>query len=134
VVNAGGTISLRGNNNLYVSSENGTQAMTCTRTSIQGWEMFTYTVVGNARQTTEVYEEETVSDEDVVSVFPNPSAGNITIHVGQPSRVNVIEVHKGNSVFESDVNESVEVRNLRPGIYAVKLSGVRSRVMKVVVR
>jgi chitinase len=134
VVNAGGTISLRGSNNLYVSSENGTQAMTCTRTSIQGWEMFTYTVVGTARQDTDIYAEEVLEGDDAVSVFPNPSAGNITIRVAQPTRVNVMEIHKGNSVFNSEVKESVEVRNLRPGIYAVILSGQRSRVSKVVVR
>jgi chitinase len=51
VVTAGGTVStgapvgqtitLKGFNNLYVSSENGTKAMTCTRTAPQAWETFT---------------------------------------------------------------------------------------------
>jgi hypothetical protein len=36
----GTTITLKGFNNDYVSSENGTTAMTCTRTVAQGWEQF----------------------------------------------------------------------------------------------
>ncbi|MFB6454068.1 family 16 glycosylhydrolase [Chitinophaga sp. Hz27] len=40
IVNADGTISLRGNNGKYVSCENGTQAMTCNRATISGWEAF----------------------------------------------------------------------------------------------
>ncbi|HVW94809.1 MAG TPA: family 16 glycosylhydrolase [Mucilaginibacter sp.] len=36
----GQTITLKGFNNRYVSSENGTQAMTCNRTTAQGWEQF----------------------------------------------------------------------------------------------
>ncbi|RAJ76698.1 beta-glucanase (GH16 family) [Chitinophaga dinghuensis] len=40
IVNADGTISLRGNNGRYISCENGTQPMTCNRTTISGWEAF----------------------------------------------------------------------------------------------
>jgi glucosylceramidase len=36
----GQTITLKGINNLYVSGENGTQAMTCTRTTPGTWEQF----------------------------------------------------------------------------------------------
>ncbi|PSL46034.1 glycosyl hydrolase family 16 [Chitinophaga niastensis] len=42
IVNADGSISLRGNNGKYVSCENGTQAMTCNRATISGWEAFRY--------------------------------------------------------------------------------------------
>ncbi|RAJ08654.1 putative secreted protein (Por secretion system target) [Chitinophaga skermanii] len=40
VAPVGSVITLRGNNNLYVSGENGTQAMRCTRTAPQTWEQF----------------------------------------------------------------------------------------------
>jgi len=36
----GTTVTFKGFNNDYVSSENGTTAMTCTRTAAQGWEAF----------------------------------------------------------------------------------------------
>ncbi|MEI3802624.1 MULTISPECIES: glycosyl hydrolase family 18 protein [unclassified Chitinophaga] len=45
----GQTIWLRGNNNLYVSGENGTQAMNCNRTSAQGWEQFTVVDAGGGK-------------------------------------------------------------------------------------
>jgi hypothetical protein len=36
----GQTVTFKGSNNLYVSSENGTQAMNCNRNVAQGWEQF----------------------------------------------------------------------------------------------
>ncbi|HEY9262418.1 glycosyl hydrolase family 18 protein [Chitinophaga sp.] len=45
----GQTIWLRGNNNLYVSSENGTMAMNCNRASAQGWEQFTVVDAGGGK-------------------------------------------------------------------------------------
>ncbi|HWK08175.1 MAG TPA: family 16 glycosylhydrolase [Puia sp.] len=43
----GQTITLKGPNNLYVSGENGTTAMTCTRTTAQAWEQFLVVDAGN---------------------------------------------------------------------------------------
>ncbi|MBT1706358.1 cellulase family glycosylhydrolase [Chryseosolibacter indicus] len=45
----GQTIWLRGINNLYVSSENGTAPMNCTRPSVQGWEHFTVVDAGGGK-------------------------------------------------------------------------------------
>jgi acyl-CoA thioesterase-1 len=41
IVNANGTVSLRGNNGAYISSESGKSPMTCSRTSLTKTEMFT---------------------------------------------------------------------------------------------
>jgi beta-glucanase (GH16 family) len=43
----GQSITLKGNNGDYVSSENGTMAMTCNRTTAQAWEHFTVVDAGN---------------------------------------------------------------------------------------
>ncbi|WP_271767519.1 T9SS type A sorting domain-containing protein [Aquimarina algiphila] len=43
----GSKVSLKGNNGKYVSSENGNKAMTCNRSSVQGWEKFTMNVLGS---------------------------------------------------------------------------------------
>jgi acyl-CoA thioesterase-1 len=40
IVNANGTVSLKGNNGAYISSENGKGSMTCSRTSVTKNEMF----------------------------------------------------------------------------------------------
>lgn len=45
----GSTITLKGFNNAYVSSENGTQAMTCNRAVAQGWEQFSVEDAGGGK-------------------------------------------------------------------------------------
>ncbi|RAJ08716.1 putative secreted protein (Por secretion system target) [Chitinophaga skermanii] len=45
----GSVITLRGNNNLYVSGENGTIAMTCNRTAPQTWEQFSVLDAGGGK-------------------------------------------------------------------------------------
>ncbi|QJD98232.1 glucan endo-1,6-beta-glucosidase [Mucilaginibacter robiniae] len=45
----GQNVTLKGINNLYVSSENGTQAMNCNRSSASGWETFTVVDAGNGK-------------------------------------------------------------------------------------
>jgi len=45
----GQTVTLKGNNNLYVSGENGTQAMNCNRTTAQAWEQFLVVDAGNGQ-------------------------------------------------------------------------------------
>ncbi len=45
------TIWLQGNNGLFVSSENGTQAMNCNRPTAQGWEQFYVADAGNGKVT-----------------------------------------------------------------------------------
>ena len=47
VNNADGSISLKGDNGLYVSSENGQKELTCIRSSIGAWEKFTLVNFGN---------------------------------------------------------------------------------------
>jgi beta-glucanase (GH16 family) len=42
----GATVTLKGSNNLYVSSENGTAATQCNRTTAQAWEQFTVVDAG----------------------------------------------------------------------------------------
>jgi hypothetical protein len=45
----GQVITLRGNNALYVSGENGTKAMTCERTAPQNWEQFSVWDAGSGK-------------------------------------------------------------------------------------
>jgi beta-glucanase (GH16 family) len=55
IVNTGGnapigqTITLKGNNGLYVSGENGVQPMNCNRTTAQAWEQFLVVDAGNGQ-------------------------------------------------------------------------------------
>ncbi|PUZ29575.1 glucan endo-1,6-beta-glucosidase [Chitinophaga parva] len=45
----GQTITLKGFNSMYVSSENGTQPMNCNRATAQGWEQFVVVDAGNGK-------------------------------------------------------------------------------------
>jgi len=45
----GQNITLKGFNNLYVSGENGTQAMNCNRPTAQAWETFTVVDAGGGK-------------------------------------------------------------------------------------
>jgi beta-glucanase (GH16 family) len=45
----GQVITLKGNNGLYVSGENGTQAMNCNRPTAQAWEQFLVVDAGNGK-------------------------------------------------------------------------------------
>jgi hypothetical protein len=45
----GQTVTLKGFNNLYVSGEDGTKAMTCTRTAPQAWEDFLVVDAGHGK-------------------------------------------------------------------------------------
>lgn len=45
----GSTITLKGFNNAFVSGENGTQVMTCTRATAQAWEQFTIEDAGGGK-------------------------------------------------------------------------------------
>ncbi|MBV7530635.1 glycoside hydrolase family 30 beta sandwich domain-containing protein [Chitinophaga sp. sic0106] len=45
----GQTVTLKGFNNQYVSSENGTQAMNCNRATASGWETFTVVDAGGGK-------------------------------------------------------------------------------------
>ncbi|MBS7564111.1 glucosylceramidase [Mucilaginibacter sp. Bleaf8] len=48
-VPVGQTVTLKGINNAFVSGENGTQAMTCTRTTAGDWERFTIVDAGSGK-------------------------------------------------------------------------------------
>ncbi|KXX69353.1 T9SS type A sorting domain-containing protein [Flammeovirga sp. SJP92] len=47
IENSDGTVSFKGSNGLYVSSENGNKELTCTRTAIDAWEKFEMIDYGN---------------------------------------------------------------------------------------
>ncbi len=67
----GKTIWLQGNNGLYVSSENGTQAMTCTRPAPQGWEQFFVADAGNGKVTLQSMSKYVSSENGVQAMTCN---------------------------------------------------------------
>ncbi|WP_431214144.1 glycosyl hydrolase family 18 protein [Puia sp. P3] len=84
VVNAGGavntnaptgtTVTFRGNNGLYVSSENGTKAMTCTRTVAQGWESFLVVDAGHGKVALQAMSKYVSSEDGQQAITCNRTA------------------------------------------------------------
>jgi endoglucanase len=134
VVNSNGTISLQGTNSLYVSSMNGASAMMCDRTTIGGWEQFTWGAVGTSAASVmdAVLAEQESGEYDV---YPNPSTGAIRISVPSQTHVRIQELMRGDLKFTADVERTVTVTGLQPGVYAVVFTRKgNSKTKKVVVR
>ena len=145
LVNADGTISLRGNNGLYVSSENGEQAMNCNRTSIQGWEKFSYGIV--AATITRIAASQAASSLAVATqpgiIYPNPvhRGSLLTVSVkeynaGAPVQVTVMDV-TGKIIAQYNGNKaaiSMPAAKIA-GIYLLKIkNGTNSYVKKIIVQ
>ena len=126
-------VGLKGSNNMYITSENGTAVMKCNRTTRQGWETFNYAYTTAGRMPTHAsVEEESEEDSSDLSVFPNPSAGKVTIRVSKPSSVTVHDM-AGRSVLNAFVEESLTV-DMHSGLYLVKMKnsdGSHSRKLAV---
>lgn len=137
VTNANGTISLRGNNGEYVSSENGQSAMMCDRPSIGGWEQFTWGTGSGARladSSEERADQFEVSLAKEFSVYPNPASGQVTIRSDKPATVSISDM-SGKVIYSSEIVNSLNVKDLSPGIYMVRLNrDENSRVTKLVIK
>jgi hypothetical protein len=144
VANADGTISLRGNNGLYVSSENGEQAMTCTRTSIQGWEKFSYgTVATIARIAATQAASSLAAATQAGNIYPNPvrRGSLLTVTVKQYNanalvQVTVMDI-TGKMVAQYKAGKptiNIPAKYL-PGTYLLKIENAgNSYVQKIIVQ
>ena len=135
VVNGNGTISLRGSNAKYVSSENGTQAMTCNRTTVGGWEQFTWGTGTGGRTAMESVNHQTSEETDgLLTVYPNPSSGMVTIRVAKPSQIKILDA-SGRIFHSAHVDESMTMERMTPGLYIVHLqNSQQNRTTKLVIK
>jgi len=137
IVNADGSISLKGNNGLFVSSENGVSPMTCTRVTAQGWESFNFGIVATAAaaKTTVALTPAGVGGTGKL-LYPNPvrRGGLLTLSVqsydaGSPVTVSIIDVN-GKLVSTQAANAglfTLETGALIRGVYFVKISNGNNR-------
>jgi glucosylceramidase len=70
----GQTITLKGSNGSYVSSENGTQAMTCNRATAQGWEQFLVVDAGGGKVALQSMSKYVSSENGVQAMTCNRAA------------------------------------------------------------
>jgi|GEM_PF-717423 len=128
VVNANGSISLRGSNGLFVSSENGEQAMNCNRDEAAGWEEFAWGVVTAAAKTAAISE---LSATEVAGLlYPNPvkSGEAVTLAIRHtadktPATLVVTDSH-GNVQFTQTValGQRIALPALPKGVFICKVA------------
>lgn len=117
-----GTFGLQGSNGQFVSSENGQSAMMCNRPSAGAWEAFTWGTGSGARVGTgEIADHLSASDYEV-SIYPNPSHGEINVQADEFEKVSIIDL-SGQTVFASELTSGrLRVDDLNAGAYVVVLS------------
>jgi beta-glucanase (GH16 family) len=65
-------------------------------------------------------EDNNLSVESDLAVFPNPSTGVVTIRVTEPSHISIMDI-SGKSHLNTRVESSIIVDNLNAGLYIVKM-------------
>ena len=144
LVNADGSISLRGNNGLYVSSENGTKPMNCNRTTIQDWEKFNYVVVASgARAATVTALNNLLNANDAGAIYPNPvqKGSLLTVKVKQynanaPVQATLMDI-TGKIIAKYNYAKgtlNIPAANIS-GTYLLKIkNGTNSYIEKIIVK
>jgi hypothetical protein len=128
IVNADGTISLRGNNGLYVSSENGEEPMTCNRATISGWEKFNYATVTGARISTQ-QAITLAAPATAKAPYPNPFTGQLFYTLPEKYNSHTVKVYDlsgrvmmNRSVKGTQGTYSLDGSKLPKGIYILDIS------------
>jgi hypothetical protein len=141
IVNADGTISLRGNNGNYVSSENGEEPMTCTRATPGGWERFNYATVTGARISTQ-QAIALAAPATAKAPYPNPFTGQLFYTLPEKYNSHTVKVYDlsgrimmNHSVKGTQGTYSLDGSKLSKGIYILDISSgdyhQRVKVQKV---
>ena len=120
-----GVYTIKGFNNLYVSSENGAASgLTCTRTAPGGWEYFNWGVTGTIEiLSTKSFE----SDTNLFGIYPNPAQNTITISskTDEDLSVKIYDIN-GRELMNTSIQgkqNNIDVNQLYLGVYLMKISG-----------
>jgi aryl-phospho-beta-D-glucosidase BglC (GH1 family) len=121
-----GALSLKGYNNLYVSSDNGaTTGMPCSRTTAQNWEYFNWTYIRNELIATGISD---LPEANRYKVFPNPAQNSINIS-SIPSGLNshtsvIIYDLSGRAVIHTLLTGSqntIDISNIPDAVYLMRI-------------
>ena len=120
-----GVYNIKGFNNLYVSSENGSTAgLTCFRTGPSGWEYFNWGISGTVVVlSTKSFENKTSN----YTVFPNPAQNAITISslTAENAEITIYDLN-GRTVINTSINgnqKDIDVNQISKGFYLMKIVG-----------
>lgn len=101
----GTTVTFKGFNNQYVSSENGTKAMTCTRAVAQGWEQFLVVDAGYGKVALQAMNKYVSSEDGTQSITcSRPAFSTWEIFDWIPTADGKVSLRSTNGLFISSEN------------------------------
>jgi len=101
----GTTVTFKGFNNQYVSSENGTKAMNCNRATAQGWEQFTVVDAGWGKVALQSMSKYVSSEDGTQSITCNRASYNTwEIFDWIPTADGKVSLRSTNGLFISSEN------------------------------
>jgi len=117
-----GAYSIKGYNNLYVSSEDGAvSGMTCTRVTPAGWEFFNWDIVGAVTLSNDVIE----NTSNKYQLFPNPVNNKLYINSSLDENLSIIVYDiNGREVLNNIIageQKNMDVSALKSGVYFLKI-------------
>ncbi|TCC88603.1 carbohydrate-binding protein [Pedobacter frigiditerrae] len=136
-----GWISLK-NGNYHVSSENGSTAMRCDVPTVGSWEKFNWDATTSSGLTantiTRVNLEPGLAD-DIVSLFPNPVSDILNVKLSNAfndkATLNIYNaMGQLMQSFKVSNNSTLNLSNLTPGIYTVKILGDKETTHKKIIK
>jgi len=119
-----GVYSLRGPNNMYISSEDGAATgITCNRASPQGWEYFPWQLIYTTR-TYPVGINDNPIPANIIKIYPNPAQYSLqvqcTAHGASLTIYNMSGQAVGHSSLLQEISE-IDISYLPNGIYTATI-------------
>jgi len=135
IENSDGTISLKGYNGKYVSSENGTNPMTCDSDNAYAWEKFNFGIT--SQQPLGISRNNIL--ENQFQIYPIPNNGTFNIEIADELRIksNVkvgIYNAQGRSAYQQILTKkTLGIQGLASGLYFVRLTSDEFSVTKKII-
>ncbi len=132
-----GVISLKGNNNLFVSSDNGaTSGMPIDRQTAQAWEYFNWTYIRDFEDVITGIRQ--LNEMDMYKIFPNPAQNIINISsLALNGDVSIVIYDlTGKVVIETilkDPQSTIDIGSISSGVYIVHIiNSSKSKTFKLI--
>ena len=120
--NLNGLYSIKGSNNKFVSSENGSTAgLTCTRIAPAGWEFFNWNIIANP-----INSINEITVPFAIKIFPNPAKNSLNISSveNRKASINIYDI-TGKAVLNSTFTgnqKSIDISGILNGIYFLRIN------------
>ncbi len=133
VENLNGLYMIKGSNNKFISSENGSTAgLTCTRSVPGGWEFFNWNIIANP-----TYGIPDIPVTSTFEIFPNPAQNTLYISSSENRQASLIIYDlSGHALINSNFignQKNIDLTGISNGIYFMKIiEGNKMEIIKFI--